>query len=138
CFGQHSVGRLDGFPAGRERRLPARHGMGEPVQMADDVVAMNHIDLPFSHLALNRRPIRERRGAAVASVIVSTQTVLFLLARPCQIMRAGMHFAAKRQARERVKEAVRSADRAETEAWSIRMEGYSGPTQPSPMIDQCL
>jgi hypothetical protein len=30
------------------------------------------------------------------------------------------------------------ADRAEAEAWSIRMEGYGGPAQPSPTIAQCL
>jgi hypothetical protein len=29
-------------------------------------------------------------------------------------------------------------DRAEAEAWSIRMEGYGGPAQPSPTIGQCL
>jgi hypothetical protein len=37
-------------------------------------------------------------------------------------------------ARERAK-AIREADRAEAEAWSIRMEGYGGP---SPTIAQCL
>ena len=31
-----------------------------------------------------------------------------------------------------------AADRAEAEAWSIRMEGYGGPAQPSPTIGQCL
>jgi hypothetical protein len=31
-----------------------------------------------------------------------------------------------------------AADRAEAEAWSIRMEGYGGPTQPSPTIGECL
>jgi hypothetical protein len=41
-------------------------------------------------------------------------------------------------ARERAQEAVRAADRAEAEAWSIRMEGYGGPAQPSPTIGQCL
>jgi hypothetical protein len=41
-------------------------------------------------------------------------------------------------ARERAKQAVRAADRAEGEAWSIRMEGYGGPAQPSPTIGQCL
>jgi len=41
-------------------------------------------------------------------------------------------------ARERAKQAVRDADRAEAEAWSIRMEGYGGPAQPSPTIGQCL
>jgi len=34
-------------------------------------------------------------------------------------------------ARERAKEVVREADRAEAEAWSSRMEGYGGPAQPS-------
>jgi hypothetical protein len=37
-------------------------------------------------------------------------------------------------ARERAKQ----ADRAEAEAWSIRMEGYGGPAQPSPTIGECL
>jgi hypothetical protein len=32
----------------------------------------------------------------------------------------------------------READRAEAEAWSLRMEGHSGPAQPSPTIGQCL
>jgi hypothetical protein len=41
-------------------------------------------------------------------------------------------------ARERAKQAIREADRAEAEAWSIRMEGYGGPAQPSPTIAQCL
>jgi hypothetical protein len=41
-------------------------------------------------------------------------------------------------ARERAREAVREADRAEAAAWSIRMEGYGGPAQPSPTIGQCL
>jgi hypothetical protein len=41
-------------------------------------------------------------------------------------------------ARRRAKEAVREADRAEAYAWSLRMEGYGGPAQPSPTIGQCL
>jgi hypothetical protein len=41
-------------------------------------------------------------------------------------------------AREQANEAIRAADRAEAEAWSIRMEGYGGPAQPSPSIGQCL
>jgi hypothetical protein len=41
-------------------------------------------------------------------------------------------------ARERAKEAAREADRAEAYAWSVRMEGYGGPAQPSPTIAQCL
>jgi len=30
------------------------------------------------------------------------------------------------------------ADRAEAEAWSVRMEGYGGTAQPSPTLAQCL
>src|SRR3984957_4232779 len=41
-------------------------------------------------------------------------------------------------ARKEAVKAVRAADRAEAEAWSIRMEGYGGPAQPSPTIGQCL
>jgi hypothetical protein len=41
-------------------------------------------------------------------------------------------------AREAARKAAREADRAEAEAWSIRMEGYGGPAQPSPTIGQCL
>jgi hypothetical protein len=41
-------------------------------------------------------------------------------------------------AREKAKKAAREADRAEAYAWSVRMEGYGGPAQPSPTIAQCL
>src|SRR5205809_3039842 len=41
-------------------------------------------------------------------------------------------------ARKRAAEAVSEADRAEAEAWSLQMEAYSGPAQPSPTIGQCL
>src|SRR5436190_14077787 len=41
-------------------------------------------------------------------------------------------------ARKRAVEAAREADRAEAEAWSIRMEGFGGPAQPSPTIGQCI
>jgi len=41
-------------------------------------------------------------------------------------------------ARKRAAEAIREADRAETEARSIQMEGYGGSAQPSPTIAQCL
>src|SRR5437660_11987142 len=50
---------------------------------------------------------------------------------------AGANIRAE-NARERAKQAVREADRAEAEAWSIRMEGYGGPAQPSPTIGECL
>src|ERR1700759_5772198 len=58
-----------------------------------------------------------------------------------QVLWGGRISAAKisaEQARQRAVEAVREADRAEAEAWSIRMEGYGGPAQPSPTIAQCL
>src|SRR4051794_20237063 len=41
-------------------------------------------------------------------------------------------------ARERAQEAAREADRAEAEAWPVRMEGYGGASQPSPTIAQWL
>jgi predicted CxxxxCH...CXXCH cytochrome family protein len=41
-------------------------------------------------------------------------------------------------AREKSDEALREADRAECLAWSLRMEGFGGPAQPSPTIAQCL
>jgi hypothetical protein len=40
-------------------------------------------------------------------------------------------------ARQRAREAAREADRAEAYAWSVRMEGFGGPAQPSPTIAQC-
>jgi predicted CxxxxCH...CXXCH cytochrome family protein len=42
------------------------------------------------------------------------------------------------QARKRAIEAAKEADRAEAEAWSVRMEGMGCPSQPSPTIAQCL
>jgi hypothetical protein len=41
-------------------------------------------------------------------------------------------------AREAAKKAVREADRAAAELWSIEMEAFGGPAQPSPTIGQCL
>ena len=41
-------------------------------------------------------------------------------------------------AREKAKEAQREADRDEAEEWSLRMEAFGGPAQPSPTIGQCL
>jgi Fe-S-cluster-containing hydrogenase component 2 len=43
-----------------------------------------------------------------------------------------------KSARQRAVEAAREADRAEAEAWSLQMEAYGGPAQPSPTIAQCL
>lgn len=42
------------------------------------------------------------------------------------------------QAREAARQAQRDADRAEAELWSIRMEAFGGPAQPSPTIGECL
>jgi hypothetical protein len=41
-------------------------------------------------------------------------------------------------AREAAHKAVREADRAAVELWSIQMEAHGGPAQPSPTIAQCL
>ena len=52
-----------------------------------------------------------------------------------QIMGAEIH---ARHARAEAKKAAREADRAEARAWSLRMEGYGGPAQPSPTLAQCI
>jgi hypothetical protein len=52
-----------------------------------------------------------------------------------QIM--GAEIRAK-NARQQARKAAKEADRAEAHAWSLRMEGYGGPAQPSPTIGQCL
>jgi hypothetical protein len=41
-------------------------------------------------------------------------------------------------AQEAAQKAVREADWATAELWSIRMQAYGGPAQPSPTIAQCL
>jgi hypothetical protein len=41
-------------------------------------------------------------------------------------------------AQEAAQKAVREADRAAAELWSIQMEAYGGPARPSPTIAQCL
>jgi hypothetical protein len=51
------------------------------------------------------------------------------------VMGADLH---ARHARHEAQKAAREADRAEAYAWSVRMEGYGGPAQPSPTIAQCL
>jgi Fe-S-cluster-containing hydrogenase component 2 len=40
--------------------------------------------------------------------------------------------------REAAQKAVHEADRAAAELWSIQMEAYGGPAQPSPTIEQCI
>src|ERR1700760_3570301 len=39
---------------------------------------------------------------------------------------------------EAAQKAVGEADRAAAELWSIQMEAYGGPAQPSPTIGQCI
>ena len=58
-----------------------------------------------------------------------------------EVLYGGQIRAAKmnaERARKLATEAAREADRAEAHAWSIRMEGFGGPAQPSPTIAQCL
>ena len=51
----------------------------------------------------------------------------------------GPHQIRAQGAREVAEKAAQEADRAEADpAWSVRMEGYGGPAQPSPTIGQCL
>jgi hypothetical protein len=52
-----------------------------------------------------------------------------------KIMGAKIH---AQHAREEAQKAAREADHAEAYAWSVQMEGYGGPAQPSPTIAQCL
>ena len=52
-----------------------------------------------------------------------------------QIMGAEIH---AKSAREAAQKAAREADRAEAHAWSIRMEGYGGPAQPSATTSGCI
>ena len=42
------------------------------------------------------------------------------------------------RARKLAVEAAREADRAEAHAWSLRIEGFGGPAQPSPTVAECL
>jgi hypothetical protein len=48
-------------------------------------------------------------------------------------------FSATVQAAEqRAEEMRRAADKAACEAWNLRMEGYGGPAQPSPLLGDVL
>jgi hypothetical protein len=58
-----------------------------------------------------------------------------------QVIWGGRIMGAKMRAetaRQKARKAARAVDRAEADRWSIRMEGYGGPAQPSPTIGQCL
>jgi hypothetical protein len=76
--------------------------------------------------------LRALAGAAVIPVMgTKSREVIW----GGQIMGAKIH---ARHAREEATKAAREADRAEAYAWSVQMEGYGGPAQPSPTIGQCL
>src|SRR6516225_4125716 len=48
------------------------------------------------------------------------------------------HLRRQDHTRELANTAQCHVDRAEADLWSIRMEAYGGPAQPSPTISQCL
>ena len=76
------------------------------------------------------------RGVAMAAVIAPAMST-----KKREVIFGGRIMGAKiraEHARELAKTAQRDADRAEAELWSIRMEAYGGPAQPSPTITQCL
>jgi len=73
---------------------------------------------------------------AIGAVVVATMST-----KSRQVIYGGQIIGAKiraEDARQAAQKTAREADRAEAEAWSIRMEGYGGPAQPSPTIGQCI
>jgi hypothetical protein len=59
--------------------------------------------------------------------------------KSCEVIWGGRIMGAEiraQGAREAAQKAVQEADRAEAEAWSVRME--EAPAQPSPTIGQCI
>ena len=71
------------------------------------------------------------KAAVIAAISTKSRQVIFgSRIRGAKIRAEG--------AREEATKANRAADRAEAEAWSIQMEGYGGPAQPSPTIGQSL
>jgi hypothetical protein len=87
-------------------------------------------------------PFRASRACGIASSrCVSCNLRAMNATNSREVIWGGRVSAAKINAehtRKRATEAVREADRAEAHAWSLRMEGFSGPAQPSPTIAQCL
>jgi hypothetical protein len=75
------------------------------------------------------------RALAAADVILAMSTKTREVIWGGRVMGAAMR---AKSAREAAEKAARDADRAEAEAWSLRMEGYGGPAQPSPTIRQCI
>jgi hypothetical protein len=84
-------------------------------------------------LASNPSGVASRRKGGCNAPIMST--------RSREVIWGGRIMGARIRAegaREDAQKAIRAADRAEAEAWSLRMEGFGGPAQPSPTIGQCL
>jgi hypothetical protein len=81
--------------------------------------------------ARSRGLLRCFGDAVIATMSTKTREVIW----GGRIMGADMRAQTVRQ---EARKAARAADRAEAEAWSVRMEGYGGPAQPSPTIGQCL
>jgi hypothetical protein len=74
---------------------------------------------------------RNRKGRCNAAMSTKSRQVIY----------GGRIIGAKiraQDARQRAVEVAREADRAAAELWSIQMEAYGGPAQPSPTIAQCL
>jgi hypothetical protein len=80
-------------------------------------------------LAAGRSGVAGPRASATRTRLTSTSASVGM---------ADTRTGGPQQAPQRAQEAAREADRAEAEAWSVRMEGYGGPAQPSPTIAQCL
>jgi hypothetical protein len=82
------------------------------------------------HLILVGLPVLAR-AAVMAAMGTKSREVIW----GGQIMGAKIR---AQGAREAAQKAAREADRAEAYVWSVQMEGYGGPAQPSPTIAQCL
>jgi hypothetical protein len=90
-------------------------------------VAFRRRSDPQSLVALPSRA----KAAVMAAMGTKSREVIW----GSTIMGADIH---ARHAREEAQKAAREADRAQAYAWSVRMEGYGGPAQPSPTIGQCI
>jgi hypothetical protein len=75
-------------------------------------------------------PFRASKPSGIAESRKCRCNVYAMSTKSRQVIWGGQIMGAKiraQGARERAKQAIREADRAEAEAWSIRMEGYGGP-----------
>ena len=86
-------------------------------------------------------PFRAAKSSGIAGRRLERCSPLTMSTKSRQTIWGGSIIGAKIRAegaRKRAAEAIREADRAEAEAWSVQMEGYVGPAQPSPTIGQCI